>query len=52
MIELTFDQGYTIKCTPDHKFRITNPKKGDEKVIWSEGVAYKKAEDLSEDDEF
>ena len=52
LIELTFDNGYTIKCTPDHKFRITNPKKGDEKVIWSEGVAYKKAEDLSEDDEF
>lgn len=52
IIELNFDNGYTIKCTPDHKFRIINPKNNDEKVIWSEGVAYKKAEDLSEEDEF
>lgn len=52
LIELTFDNDYTIKCTPDHKFRITNPKADDKTVIWSEGVAYKKAEDLTEDDEF
>ncbi len=52
LMELTFDNGYTIKCTPDHKFRITNPKADDKTVIWSEGVAYKKAEDLTEDDEF
>lgn len=52
LIELLFDNNFIIRCTPDHKFRVTNPRFGDESIIWSEGVPYKKAEDILESDEF
>lgn len=52
LVELTFDDGSVIKCTPDHKFVIKNPQKNDKTVIWDNGVAYKQAKDLGEDDEF
>lgn len=52
LIELTFEDGSVIKCTADHKFRILNPNKNDTTIIWVDGIPYKQAKDLNENDEF
>ena len=52
LIELTFEDGSIIKCTADHKFRILNPNKNDTTIIWADGIPYKQAKDLNENDEF
>lgn len=51
LIELTLDSGKIIKCTPDHKFVITNPKLNDKDIIWERSIAYKEAQNLTEYDE-
>ena len=52
LIELTFEDGSVINCTADHKFRILNPNKNDTTIIWVDGIPYKQAKDLNENDEF
>lgn len=51
LIELEFEDGSKIKCTPDHKFLIRNAKNDDPRVIISHGVKCIKACDLTEEDD-
>lgn len=52
IVYLKFNNGKTVKCTPDHLFVIKNPKNDDQNLVWENGVAYKEARFLGDDDEF
>lgn len=40
-----------IECTPEHPFVIANPKENDPFLIYENGIPYKYAKDLTEEDE-
>ena len=50
MCKLTLSNNKEIHCTLDHKWLINNPKKNDKDIIWYEGLPYKLAKDLTEED--
>lgn len=52
LISLKFNNGKSIQCTPEHYFVIKNPKSDDKNIIYENGIAYKQAQYLSEEDIF
>lgn len=50
-IRIYYDDTRYIECTPEHPFVILNPKNNDQKVIYENGIPYKQAQYLTEDDE-
>lgn len=52
IIHLKFNNGKTLDCTLDHKFVILNPKSNDKNITYENGIAYKEAQYLTEEDEF
>lgn len=51
LIELKFEDGSTIRCTPDHGIHVKNLKSNDKRVFEYNGIKYIHAKDLNEDDE-
>jgi len=52
LMYLKFNNGKSLQCTPDHLFVIKNPTKNDPYIIYENGIAYKQAQYLGENDEF
>ena len=50
MCKLTLSNNKEVHCTLDHKWLINNPKKNDKDIICYEGLPYKLAKDLTEED--
>lgn len=50
MARLTLDSGDPIQCTPDHKWKLKNPKKSDKRVIWAGNHGYIATQDLRKGD--
>lgn len=51
LIRIYYDDERYVECTPDHPFVINNPKQDDQYIIYENGVAYKQAQYLTEDDD-
>ena len=51
LIRIYYDDERYIECTPDHPFIINNPKKDDKYIIYENGIAYKQAQYLTEEDD-
>lgn len=51
LIKIYYDDDKYITCTPDHPFVISNPSVDDPYIIYENGVAYKQAQYLTEEDE-
>lgn len=51
LIRIYYDDERYIECTPDHPFIINNPKKEDKYIIYENGIAYKQAQYLTEEDD-
>ena len=51
LVKVTLDNGEVITCTPEHLFPIKNPNFNDDKLIYENGIAYKQAQFLTEEDE-
>lgn len=51
LIRIYYDDTRYIECTPEHPFIISNPKKDDLNLKWENGIPYKEAQFLTEEDE-
>ena len=51
LIKIYYEDNKYITCTPDHPFVISNPNINDPHIIYENGVAYKQAQYLTEEDE-
>ena len=51
LIKIYYEDNKYITCTPDHPFVISNPNIDDPHVIYENGIAYKQAQYLTEEDE-
>ena len=47
---ISFNDGKSLTCTPEHLLLIKNPENNDPTIIWDNGNAYKQAKDLTEKD--
>ena len=48
---ITLANGEELRCSSDHLFVVTNPRAGDPRVVWHDGVAYVAARDLNDTDD-
>lgn len=51
LIRIYYDDIRYIECTPEHPFVILNPKTNDMHIIHENGISYKEAQYLTEEDE-
>lgn len=51
LIRIYYEDDRYIECTPEHPFVISNPKENDKRVIYENGIPYKQAQYLTEEDE-
>lgn len=51
LIRIYYEDDRYIECTPEHPFVISNPKENDKHVIYENGIPYKQAQYLTEEDE-
>lgn len=51
LIRIYYDDERYIECTPEHLFPIKNPNINDNMLIYENGIAYKQAQFLTEEDE-
>lgn len=51
LIRLYSDEKNYIECTPEHRFVIKNPNKLDKNILCEDGLYYKEAQYLTEDDD-
>lgn len=51
LIRIYYTDDRYIECTPEHPFIISNAKKDDINIVWENGLPYKQAQFLTEEDE-